>query len=209
MCNSLVQVETILNNTRRNQKKGLLFVVSAPSGAGKTTLCRKLVEDVEGAVYSISTTSRSPRPAEKDGYDYFFVSREKFMEKVKGSCMMEWAEVHGNLYGTEKKFIEENLASGRHVICDLDVQGAEKVKNEYKETVLIFILPPSASELRARLEKRKQDSIEEIKKRLENSYAEMARSDKYDYYIINEDFNVALSEMKSIISAEKCRNRWR
>ena len=178
---------------------GMLVVLSAPSGAGKTTLSRMLVDEIENAVYSVSVTSRQPRPDEIEGRDYFFVARERFELMISEGMLLEWALVHDNFYGTAREFIEDKLVNGRIVILDIDVQGALQIKKRFPDAVLIFITPPSLDELRRRLEIRNQDSIDEINKRLKNAAEEMEYIDEYDYKVMNSDLDDALSRIKEII----------
>lgn len=188
-----------------NRETGLLIVVSAPSGTGKTTLCRRLVDSEPRACFSISVTSRSPRCGEKPGKDYLFLTEEEFLNKADEGGFIEWARVHDHYYGTSREFVEGNLKNGAYVIMDIDVQGGLQIKKQYPETILIFVMPPSMEELRTRLVNRKQDTNEEIEKRIKNSYDEMKRAPEYDYIVENRELAAALKEMHSIIIAEKCR----
>ncbi|NLB34653.1 MAG: guanylate kinase [Elusimicrobia bacterium] len=192
---------------RQGHSGGLLIVVSAPSGTGKTTLCRKLMEVEERARFSISVTSRAPRRGEVDGEDYIFLTEEEFLSQIDEGGFIEWARVHDHYYGTSRDFIEDNLKKGIYVILDIDVQGGLQIKEKYPDTILIFVMPPSLEELRNRLINRKQDTVEEIEKRINNSYDEVRRAPEYDYLIENKDIEVALSEMRAIITAEKCKVR--
>jgi guanylate kinase len=196
-----------LNKLHERISKGRLFVISAPSGAGKTTLVRILNEELERAVYSVSVTSRQPRPGEVDGKDYVFVNEDEFMRMVEENKLLEWANVHGNYYGTSRGFVEDNIEKGKYIILDIDVQGGMQIKEKFPDAVLIFVMPPSMEELGKRLNGRNQDSQEEIKKRLNNAYAEMEYAPKYDYQVINEELKDALDKIKSIIVAEECRVR--
>ncbi|MCD5401994.1 guanylate kinase, partial [candidate division NPL-UPA2 bacterium] len=187
------------------KRKGTIFVISSPSGGGKTTICRKLLKELPELNYSISTTSRSPRPGEKEGKDYFFISGEEFSEKIRKSEFAEWAKVHGHGYGTPRQFLEEALRSGRDIILDIDVKGALQIKEKYKESRLIFLLPPSLETLAARLKKRKTDDGKEIEKRLARAQEEMAFLKEYDYAVVNRNLSQAVKEVKAIITAERCR----
>lgn len=190
-----------------NRKEGLVFVVSAPSGAGKTTLCRAVTDSLESLRHSISYTTREPRPGEKDGRDYFFVTEEKFRSMVRAGDFAEWAEVHARLYGTSRKALDDMVSNGIDVILDIDTQGAMQIKKTYDRAKFLFILPPSLDILEERLLNRKSDDREEIKKRMRRAHEEIREYAMYDYIIVNRDFDRALSELRSIIVAERCRTR--
>ncbi len=184
---------------------GNLFVVSAPSGAGKSSLVKALLE-LDSQVYrSISHTTRAPRGQEKHGREYFFASREDFEKMIAGNAFVEWANVHGNLYGTSKKAIEERLAKGADIVLEIDYQGALQIKESFPHAVLIFILPPSWDELRSRLENRGEDASEVIEKRLTNASQEMAQVSKFDFVIINELFERALFDLKAVVHSQRLR----
>ena len=184
---------------------GLLLVISAPSGAGKTTLSRKLFEAFPSLRPSISCTTRSPRPNERDGVDYFFVDDAEFDDLVAKGAFVEWANVHGRRYGTKRATIDEARAAGIDILLDIDCQGAAILKRQDMEAIFIFILPPSLEELENRLRKRATDSEESIRLRLHNARQEMASADWYDYIVINDDFDQAVAELCAIITAEHCR----
>ena len=190
-----------------NRKEGLVFVVSAPSGAGKTTLCRAVTDSLESLKHSISYTTREPRPGEKDGRDYFFVTEEKFRSMVRAGDFAEWAEVHSHLYGTSRKALDDMVLNGIDVILDIDTQGAMQIKKTYDRAMFLFILPPSLKILEERLHNRQSDDREEIKKRMRRAHEEIREYAMYDYIIVNRDFDRALSELRSIIVAERCRTR--
>ncbi len=189
------------------QSKGKLFVISGPSGAGKGTLRKELFRRVPNLVYSVSVTTRKPRAGEKDGVDYFFISKEEFERMKRKGELLEWAEVHGNLYGTPKKFVESKLKEGKSVVLEIDVQGAFQVKKSFPEAVLIFILPPSEEELIRRLKKRGTETEKEMELRLKNAQWEMGKMDVYDYAIINDDVERASDELVKIVTKEisECR----
>jgi len=187
------------------KKEGIVFILSAPSGAGKTSLCNELIDIITDLRHSVSYTTRSPRPGEKDGEDYFFVSLPEFERMIEAGEFAEWAEVHGNLYGTSLKAIEELRSSGINVILDIDCQGARKLKSVYDDAVYMFIIPPDFAELRRRLEGRKSDSREVIEQRLRVALDEVRESSWYDYIIVNDDFSKAIEKLKSVIMAEQCR----
>lgn len=194
-----------IKKIKEKLKEGKLFVISAPSGAGKTTLCHLLVKDIERAVYSVSVTSRKPRSKEKIGKHYFFVDEDEFMKMVEKDKLLEWARVHGNYYGTSRKFVEQNIKKGKYIVLDIDVQGGMEIKEKFPQAVLIFVMPPSMEELERRLTRRKEDTKSEIKKRIRNSYEEIKYAPKYDFMVINNKLEEALNCVKSIIIAEECR----
>ena len=180
-----------------------LIIISAPSGAGKTTLCDLLLKDFSNIQQSVSTTTRPQRPHEIHGKHYFFIGLSEFETKKQKGDFAEWAEVHGNFYGTSKTNIETLLAAGKHVLFAIDVQGALNLKALYPDrALLIFIHPPSMQELHNRLIQRKGDSPEAIEKRLKNAYTEVAWSQKFDYQIINDNLQTAYQQLKTIIQSE-------
>lgn len=187
---------------------GILFVVSAPSGAGKTTVLKKVMKDLPGLVFSVSCTTRAPRPGEEDGRDYHFIGDEEFrrIRSRRPSGFLEWAEVHGNLYGTGRDDVERLLRGGRDVILDIDVQGAMQVRDS-SAPVLIFIAPPSQAELESRLRKRGTETEAALALRLENARREMQYADEYDYLIVNDRLAEAVDCLRSIVVAERCRRR--
>ncbi len=189
------------------RSQGLLFVVSAPSGAGKTSLCRAVANAVENLTHSVSYTTRKPRPGEIDGRDYFFVSQERFQEMLQAGDFAESAEVHANLYGTSRRVLDNMVSKGIDVILDIDTQGAKQIKKKFESAVFIFILPPSLDILEERLRNRKSDLEEEIKRRMARAREEIKDYGMYDYLIINRDFDRALAELHSIVVAERCRTR--
>jgi len=177
-------------------------VLSSPSGGGKTTIRRAVLKELPQLAYSVSYTSRSPRPGEVEGVDYFFISREEFEEKIKREEFIEWAEVHGNLYGTSRKFIDDQLSSGKDVLLDIDVQGANEIKKKKGDSVcLIFLVPPSFEVLRSRLIKR-GESEEEIKRRLSRARFEMEMLEQYNYKVVNYDLSQAVRDVSSIITSQ-------
>ncbi len=186
-------------------RKGLIFVVSAPSGAGKTTLCKKVVELLPDIRHSISYTTRPPRVNEIDGVDYHFVSEEIFVKMVERDEFVEWAMVHGNRYGTAEETLRRYETEGIDVILDIDVQGAGQIRQKLKRGVYIFVLPPDHEELEKRLRGRGTEGNEVIKARLLNAREEIGRIVNYDYIIVNDLFEDAVDRLKSIIAAERCR----
>ncbi len=183
--------------------RGQVFVVSAPSGAGKTTLCRKILEKYDFLSYSISHTTRPPRKNEKNGVDYFFITKEEFQNKIRTDFWAEWAEVHDNLYGTSIKFIEEKIKTGVSLLLDIDVQGAKQIKASIPDAITIFIMPPSFKVLEKRLKSRGTDSEDVIKKRLANAEKEVKEKKFYDFTIVNDDLDRAALEFGKIIE-EAC-----
>jgi guanylate kinase len=187
------------------EREGILYIVSAPSGAGKTSLCNELIDILPDLRHSVSYTTRLARPGERHGKDYFFVSREEFDKMVAEGGFAEWAEVHGNFYGTAVRTLEEYRSQGINVILDIDCQGARQLKSRYADAVYIFILPPDFAELRRRLEGRNSDTREVIERRLRVAMDEVKESAWYDYLVVNDDFPRALEKLKSIIIAEQNR----
>ena len=180
-----------------NSSRTFLFVISAPSGAGKTTLCKKLLEDFPLIRLSVSSTTRKPRGAEKDGVDYYFLSHEEFQKKIQEDRFAEWALVHGNYYGTSKDVLEQAMNKGFSVLLDIDVQGAEQLRLAFpSECFRIFISPPSLAELELRLRKRGTDTEEVIQKRLKNAEIEIQEVQKFDAIIMNDSLDRAYSELK-------------
>ena len=187
------------------QRDGILFVVSAPSGAGKTTLCKAITDSLENLTHSISYTTRKPRPGETDGRDYYFVTSERFRAMVQAGDFAEFAEVHTNLYGTSKRVLNDMIKEGVDVILDIDTQGARQIKAHFATAVLVFIMPPSMAILEERLRNRKSDREDEIRKRMQRAVDEIRDYGSYDYIVVNRDFERALSELRSIVVAERCR----
>ncbi|MBD7961106.1 MULTISPECIES: guanylate kinase [Comamonas] len=187
------------------QHPGNLFVVAAPSGAGKSSLVKAL-RSFDARVYpSVSHTTRAPRGQEKHGREYFFASEQEFDAMVANSAFIEWANVHGKRYGTSKKGIQDRLSTGEDVLLEIDYQGALQVRESFPQAVLIFVLPPSWDELRARLENRGEDAPDVIALRMKNAEVEMAQVGKFDFVIINELFESALFDLKAIIHAQRLK----
>ncbi len=192
-------------------QQGELFIVSSPSGGGKTTLIRRVMEKLaEGgleAYFSVSHTTRPPRPGEKHGVDYYFVSREEFRAMVDRGEFLEYAEVHGNLYGTSWQEIAGKREAGFLVFLDIDVQGARQVRGKVAEAVKVFIFPPSFAELKRRLEARRQDREDVIRVRMRNALNEMCEYGEFDYVIINDELEVATAELLAIVTASRLRSQ--
>lgn len=190
----------------RNMKKATLVVISSPSGGGKTTICRKILRRHKDYLCSISATTRKKRKNEKDGKDYFFLSTDKFDQIRKNKGFVEWAKVHGEYYGTLKKFVDQREMEGRVALFVLDVQGGMAIKKKYPESVLIFLLPPSFQELKRRLIERGTDDIYKVKKRLKIALKEMKLWSKYDYVVINKNLEKTVNLVEKIIEAERHRS---
>jgi guanylate kinase len=184
-----------------------MIIVSAPSGAGKSSLVRALLARDARIALSISFTTRAPRPGERDGRDYNFVSVEEFERRAAAGEFLERAQVHGNLYATSRAWIESRLREGRDVLLEIDWQGALQAKRAFPDAVAIFILPPSHDALRARLTKRGQDSPEAVARRLKAAGTELAHAGDFDYAIINDDFDVALADLQALVRASRLRYR--
>ncbi len=185
-------------------RRRILFVISAPSGTGKTTICERILQKIPDLKMSVSHTTRKQRPGERHGIDYYFVDKETFQEMIKNEDFVEWAEVYGNFYGTSKKVINELLSGGSDILLDIDTQGAKNIKKLYPASVLIFILPPSIKELERRLKKRNEEE-ETIRKRIEKASEEISQYIFYDYVIINDDLERAVSEVFCVICAERLK----
>ena len=187
---------------------GSLFIISAPSGTGKTTILKKVISEVEGVGFSVSHTTRTPRAGELEGKDYHFVKESTFQAMRDQDAFLEWASVHGNLYGTSKAVIDDLIMQGRDVILDIDVQGARQIREKVgKEAVFVFIAPPSLGVLQQRLTNRGTDAESVIKIRLQNARQEMADLDLYDYVVVNDVVENAAEILRSIIIAERSRKR--
>lgn len=187
------------------EARGLIIVVSAPAGAGKTTLCKRLLQVSPSFINSVSFTTRPPRKNEIEGVDYYFVSREEFEELKRRGAFIEWAEVHGHLYGTCAEFLEKTLKANKDVLLEVDVKGGHKVKEKYPLAILTFILPPSWEELERRLRGRGMDNEKNIKRRLNNAKKEIKHLPFYDYFVVNDDINRAVKMLLRIIEAERCK----
>jgi guanylate kinase len=181
-------------------KHGHLFIISAPSGAGKTTIAKAVLQKFKDMCYSISYTTRKPRAEERDGVDYHFVSKQDFKNGIKKARWAEWAEVYGNYYGTSAEFIEKKLSSGCDILLDIDVQGTLQILKHHPDSVTVFILPPSINALRKRLEMRGSDSQAVIEKRLINAKKEMAQKKMYRHIIVNDELSAAIDEICAIFN---------
>lgn len=185
--------------------KGFLLVVSGPSGSGKGTICRELLEKDKNLIFSISATTRKPRHREKDGISYFFIDELEFKEKIKKGEFLEYANVHNNFYGTPKDFVIDKINEGKVVILEIDVQGALQVKKAYPEAVTMFLAPPSMKELKNRITKRGTETEKDINIRYKNAFEELKCIKEYDYVVINDKIENAVEKTEGIIIAEKLK----
>ena len=193
--------------TKRRTRLGNVFVLSAPSGAGKSTLVKYLMDSVPGLTFSVSHTTRQPRPGEKNGREYHFVTRKRFERMIAAGDFVEWADVHGNLYGTSWKELRSAQNAGLDIVLDIDVQGHSQVRERLPEAVSIFLLPPSYKELERRLRKRHLDAPESIRGRLANARDEMSRWPEYDYLVVNDRLPAAKKTMQAIVLAARSRRQ--
>ena len=184
---------------------GFLLVLSGPSGSGKGTVSESLMKNNDDIIFSTSVTTRTPRPGEVNGENYFFASREEFEKMVENDELLEHAFVHTNYYGTPKKFVFDEIEKGEIVLLEIDVQGALQIKKKYKEAVFIFLIPPTMDELRSRLVKRDTETEDEIETRYRNAFRELDFVGEYDYFVINDVIDNAVKDIETIIAAEKLR----
>lgn len=188
-----------------SKEKGILIVLSGPSGVGKGTVCKALRQCTPDLVYSVSATTREARAGEVEGVNYFFKTKEQFQQLIDDDQMLEWAEYVGNYYGTPRKFVEDTIDSGKDIILEIEVQGALKVKQKFPQGVFIFLLPPSLDELESRIVGRGTESEESIRSRMSIAMDEIRLMEHYDYAIVNDRVDNACSKIQSIIVAEHCR----
>jgi guanylate kinase len=197
-----------ISNSKTVSRRGLLFVMSSPSGAGKTTLSRRLLAEDANIELSVSVTTRKPRPGEVDGKDYHFITQTRFDEMVAQHALLEWATVFGNSYGTPKKPVEDSLQAGRDVLFDIDWQGTQQLAQAMPEDLVrLFILPPTPDALRTRLINRAQDTSAVIAKRMAEAAHEISHWPEYDYVIVNDNIDVAHAQVVAILTAERLRRR--
>ncbi|MBD3414459.1 MAG: guanylate kinase [Candidatus Aminicenantes bacterium] len=182
----------------------MLFVISGPSGCGKSTLVQKARKQIKDLQFSVSHTTRKKRPSEKEGKDYYFVSKSEFRKKIKHDEMVEWAIVHGNMYGTARREIERRTAQ-EDLVLDIDVQGAHQLKDKFRKAVFIFILPPNYQQLEQRLKKRGEESVKSIQDRLRTAKKEIRSYSDFDYIVINDQLEKAVQELASIVLSVRCR----
>lgn len=189
----------------RCHHKGIPFIISAPSGAGKTSICRRIRSVIPDLSFSVSYTTREKREGEKEGEDYYFISVDAFKRMIDENHFLEWAKVHGHLYGTSRDFVIDKINQGLDCLLDIDIHGARRLKEIYPDGIFIFVIPPSVQELKSRLNGRQTENQDEIDLRLNNAISELKAFEEYQYLIINDDFSRAVEELKSIILAERCR----
>jgi len=195
------------NSKETTSEPGHLFIISAPSGGGKTTLSQVMVNRFKDILYSVSYTTRSPRNSEQDGVDYYFIQKKDFQKRIESGHWAEWAEVHGNYYGTSADFLEKGLASGRDILLDIDVQGTLQILGNYPDSITIFIMPPSLETLRKRLEMRRTESRAIIKRRLLTAEKEMAQKNLYRYIIVNDQLSASIEQLVAIIEKYRYPNK--
>lgn len=189
--------------------QGLLIVLSGPSGAGKGTICKQLLAKHTNLMYSVSVTTRPPRPGEVDGQDYYFADEQQFQTMIEKEELLEYAEFCGNHYGTPRKVVEQAINEGKNVILEIEIQGALQIKKRFPQGVFVFILPPSLDELAARIKKRGTETSDSIQRRLAQAEHELEYVSEYDYVVVNDRVEVAVEKLEAIIIAEKCKEKRR
>lgn len=187
------------------QARGLLIVVSGPSGAGKGTICKELLRNHQDVGISVSVTTRLPRAGEINGVNYFFRTHEEFQGMIEQDELLEYAEVYGNYYGTPKQFVVDQIRSGQDILLEIDIQGAMQIRSKYREGIFVFIIPPSMAELKNRIVKRGSETAAMLATRFSSAFEEIEFISKYDYFIINDTVEAAVNQLHCIIQAEKCR----
>lgn len=200
---------TVGRKAQRAKRAGSIIVISAPSGSGKSTLVKRLMASLPGLVFSVSHTTRPRRPGEKNGRDYFFVTPARFRRMVAAGEFVEWADVHGHLYGTSRKQVRKAQTRAKDVLLDIDVQGHSQVRRRLPEAVSIFVLPPSYRELQLRLRRRHSDAPEVIRRRLLNARKEIRRWREYDYLVVNDRLADAVRDLRSVVEAARARRQVR
>ena len=186
-------------------QQGVLIILSGPSGTGKGTICKELLRSYPNLHYSVSATTRAPREGEINGINYWFIAKDEFQTMVENDDLLEWAEVYGNYYGTPKRYVQQQLDSGKDVVLKIDIQGAMQIKQKFPQGVFIYVVPPSLEELADRIYKRGTDAPEVIKKRLSSAAVELASAYNYHYVVVNDSVQAAVSKMEAILIAEHCR----
>jgi guanylate kinase len=186
-------------------RQGILIVLSGPSGTGKGTICKELLQNYSDLHYSISATTRSPRTGEINGVNYWFTAKEDFQSMVENGELLEWAEVYGNYYGTPRRYVDAMLHSGKDVVLEIDTKGAMQIKEKFPQGVFVYIVPPSIGELATRINKRGTDSPEAIEKRLNSVHEELSCAYHYNYIVVNDEVAIATAKIAAILKAEKCR----
>ena len=186
-------------------QQGVLIILSGPSGTGKGTICKELLRSYPNLHYSVSATTRAPREGEINGINYWFIAKDEFQTMVENDDLLEWAEVYGNYYGTPKRYVQQQLDSGKDVVLEIDIQGAMQIKQKFPQGVFIYVVPPSLEELADRIYKRGTDAPEVIKKRLSSAAVELASAYNYHYVVVNDSVQAAVSKMEAILIAEHCR----
>ena len=189
------------------KRQGMALVISAPSGAGKSTLIRQLIQEFPDFAFSLSTTTRSPRPGERDGREYRFVSQASFEQRIQEGHFAEWAQVHGNYYGTPLQATQELLQAGRDVLFDIDVQGARQLRHSLTDSLLVFLLPPSRQELLRRLKQRGTDDPLVIERRMHRAEQELAAAPEFDYWVVNDELQRAYAQLRAVYLAGQCAAR--
>lgn len=185
--------------------KGLLIIVSGPSGAGKGTICKELIQRDDSIIVSVSATTRAPRNAEMDGKSYHFITKQMFESMIENGGFLEYAQVYDNYYGTPKDFVIEKITNGENVLLEIDIQGALQVKQKYPEGIFVFVLPPSMETLKNRIVGRGSETPESLEKRMSSAYREIEQIKNYDYFIVNDTVEHSTDVLQAIITAEKCR----
>jgi len=198
-------MDNIQEHPTGSSKKGRLFIISAPSGAGKTTLCNAVLKKFPDLCYSISHTTREPRTGEQDGVDYFFITNDEFKNKIEKGTWAEWAEVHDHFYGTSAQFIDRHLAKGKDILLDIDVNGARQILCRYPHGITIFIMPPTFETLKQRLIKRGGDNEQVIAQRLKSAVTEIAQKARYKHIVVNDSLPEAIETLSTIISDKQTR----
>lgn len=185
------------------KKKGIIFVISAPSGTGKSTICKSLFKRVSNLKFSVSCTTRKPRPGEKNGREYYFISEPEFKRRIKHKEFAEWARVHGGYYGTPKSYLEKSIRSGKDILLDIDVVGAMSIKKHFPEAVMIFIKPPTFTELKRRIMSRGTETPRSLRIRLSNAKKEMKYEKKYEHIIVNDKVAEAVKELEAVVNCHR------